>query len=31
VVQRVESVPFVEVGSLDGTDRGRGGFGSTGR
>lgn len=31
VVQRVESVAFVEVGSLSDTERGLGGFGSTGR
>ena len=31
VVQRVESARFVEVESLSGTERGLGGFGSTGR
>ena len=31
VIQRVESAEFVEVGALSGTERGLGGFGSTGR
>ncbi|MCB0970787.1 MAG: dUTP diphosphatase, partial [Acidimicrobiales bacterium] len=31
VVQRVEHAAFVEVDALDETDRGLGGFGSTGR
>ncbi len=31
VIQRVESAEFVEVGSLSDTERGLGGFGSTGR
>jgi dUTP pyrophosphatase len=31
VIQRVETARFVEVPSLDGTERGHGGFGSTGR
>jgi len=31
VIQRVENATFVEVDSLPGTERGAGGFGSTGR
>lgn len=31
VIQRVETARFVEVDSLDGSERGHGGFGSTGR
>ncbi|HEY5109281.1 MAG TPA: dUTP diphosphatase [Acidimicrobiales bacterium] len=31
VIQRVESAEFVEVDSLEGSERGLGGFGSTGR
>ena len=31
VIQRVEQAAFVVVDRLDGSDRGRGGFGSTGR
>jgi dUTP pyrophosphatase len=31
VIQRVETAAFVEVSELDSTDRGLGGFGSTGR
>jgi dUTP pyrophosphatase len=31
VIQRVEHATFVEVDALPGTDRGAGGFGSTGR
>ena len=31
VIQRVESAEFVEVESLDDSERGLGGFGSTGR
>lgn len=30
VIQKVERADFIEVGSLPGTDRGAGGFGSTG-
>ena len=31
VIQRVESVEFIEVEALSDSDRGSGGFGSTGR
>jgi dUTP pyrophosphatase len=31
VIKRVENATFVEVDSLPGTERGAGGFGSTGR